>query len=257
MLFLAAITGVSLIPRASGPIPERLSRFAQSLFGLHPWTLPTLLFLIGLVFLVAKRPRLTRRLGGLFLVWLTLLFAEHIHLGDVAIGREMALGLEGHGGGAVGGLVVNVWRRLLGPPGPWVGISVTAMTAFFLLSGIGPLRALEWLATSFLRAVAAVGRAMPGVTRIVAGALGALATLVGNVVAGLVAAIAALLGRLRATLAGWRAASPPVKRRTTAAFKAAAAAREVVLASGPEAPYVTASPEPLLPVAVSPSPASA
>ncbi|MDR5683907.1 MAG: DNA translocase FtsK [Armatimonadota bacterium] len=179
-LAAALVAAASLIPGAGGVIPRYLASWQRWLFGLHAWAVPVLLALAGLVLLVVERPRLTKRLAGLLVLLLTVLLAEHLPLEP---GREMAQGASGHGGGSVGGAQAWLWRRLLGDPGPAVGVALGAVAAFFLVTRLSPLRVIEAVALGVLRAAAAIWRSVPGVARTIGRAAAAAWTwIVGAVV---------------------------------------------------------------------------
>lgn len=161
-LAAALVCAVSLIPGVGGVIPPYLAAWQRGLFGVHAWAAPALLVVVGLVLLVVERPRVTRRLAGLLALLFAVLLLEHVPLNA---GREIAQGLGGHGGGVVGGAQAWLWRRLLGDAGPIVGLGATGLAAFFLITGLSPVRLLEATARGVLRAVGEVWRRLPAAGR--------------------------------------------------------------------------------------------
>lgn len=150
----AVVAAASLLPGAGGWVPRHVRTVERYLFGNHAWLAPSLLLLASLVLLAVERPRLTRRLVGLWLLVCSMLVAEHARTA-----ADWPRALAGEGGGVLGGAQVWVWARLLGPWGPWVGMALTAALGLVLAFRASVLALLEVGARAVVRAGIRCGRA--------------------------------------------------------------------------------------------------
>lgn len=133
LVLVAIVLGLAFLPGATG-IPLTLARWQRLVLGTAAPTLPAYVLVAGLILMAAgERARLSRRIVGFLMGSATALLALHA----LAAGADLlGAGLEGRGGGAVGGGLTWVLARGLGRDGMWAAIGVLAVLSLSLLTGV-------------------------------------------------------------------------------------------------------------------------
>jgi S-DNA-T family DNA segregation ATPase FtsK/SpoIIIE len=130
---MGLLLALSFLPGATG-VPLALAGWQRRLLGAAAPALPAYVFLAGLVLVAAgERARFTRRIGGILLASLTALAIAHA---QVVTADPLDAGLEGRGGGLVGGIVVAGTLRVLGTTGLWVALGVLGAVSIGLIGGL-------------------------------------------------------------------------------------------------------------------------
>lgn len=129
----AIVLGLAYLPGATG-VPMLLARWQRLLFGAAAPALPAYVLFAGLILMAAgERARLSRRIVGFLMTSATALLALHAWTGGADL---LAVGLEGRGGGVLGGGLTWLLGRALGRNGMWVAIGVLTVTSLCLLTGV-------------------------------------------------------------------------------------------------------------------------
>jgi len=133
LVLVAIVLGLAYLPGATG-IPLLLARWQRLLLGTAAPALPSYVLVAGLILMAAgERARLSRRIVGFLMASATALLALHAWTGGADL---LGAGLEGRGGGVVGGGLTWVLARGLGRNGMWVAIGVLTVTSLCLLTGV-------------------------------------------------------------------------------------------------------------------------
>lgn len=186
LIAAALLIGISIVPAQQARFPGEVASHLRQAVGEGRPLLPFLCLLIGLIFFVRESFRLSARVSGILVGYLTGLVVLHLRSPS---GRAFAAAARGVGGGYVGAVAASALRRWVGEPGAWVAVGVAVVGAALLISG----RSL----TQVLRAIALAGHRLG--PPLGAWALRAAAS------AGQAAWDA--LGRTTRALAGWARAS--------------------------------------------------
>jgi len=140
------LIGISIVPAQQARFPGEVASLLRRAIGEGRPLLPFLCLLIGLIFFVRESFRLSARVSGILIGYLTGLVVLHLRY---PFGRAFPVAARGAGGGYVGAVVASALRRWVGEPGAWVAVGVAAVAAALLISG----RSL----TQVLRAIALAG----------------------------------------------------------------------------------------------------
>ncbi len=156
LIALAVLSAVSLVPHQTAAAPRWIvARLGQG-FGAGVVCVPVFLGLLGLVFFVRRRLRLSARLTGVLLGYIVALIALHLRY---PAGEEWTAAVGRKGGGYVGAALEVLLRRALGEPGLWTATLLGAGLALMLISGTSftdVFRAL-WQVLAALRAWVVAG----------------------------------------------------------------------------------------------------
>lgn len=161
LVLVALVLGLAFLPGATG-FPLALARWQRLLLGTAAPTIPAYVLVAGLILMAAgERARLSRRIVGFLMGSATALLALHAWVAGADL---LGAGLEGRGGGAVGGGLTWVLARALGQNGMWAAIGLLAVVSLSLLTGVtlasagaglrAAARGVILLAAGFLRLAA-------------------------------------------------------------------------------------------------------
>jgi len=192
LVLAALVLGLAFLPGATG-FPLALARWQRLLLGTAAPTIPAYVLVAGLILMAAgERARLSRRIVGFLMGSATALLALHAWVAGADL---LGAGLEGRGGGAVGGGLTWVLARALGQNGMWAAIGLLAVVSLSLLTGVTLASA-----GAGLRAAARGGILLAaGLLRLAARLAAGLVRLLAAGVHGFWAAIQARLDRRRLT----------------------------------------------------------
>lgn len=167
LVLFAIVLGLAFLPGATG-IPMTLARWQRFLLGAAAPALPAYVLVAGLILMAAgERARFSRRIMGFLMGSVTALLVLHAR----AVGPDLlGAGLEGRGGGAIGGSLTWALAHGLGRNGMWAAIGVLAVLSLSLLLGVtltsagAGLRAIArggiLLAAALLRLAARLARVL-------------------------------------------------------------------------------------------------
>lgn len=142
LLFAAGlyITAVGwAAPSASiGAVGQFMVRVLQGLTGQGKFLVPLFFGLWGLRLIIGRQGRdLNTRLLGTLLFILALLSGLHQpYLTGRGFKEVLAVGLEGSGGGLIGGLLSIILGAIFGRIGTWIILSAISLIAFLLFTGV-------------------------------------------------------------------------------------------------------------------------
>ena len=133
LVLVALVLGLAFLPGATG-IPLTLARWQRLLLGTAAPALPAYVLVAGLILMAAgERARFSRRIVGFLVGSATALLALHAWTAGANL---LGAGLEGRGGGVVGGGLTWVLDRGLGRDGMWAAVGVLAVLSLSLLTGV-------------------------------------------------------------------------------------------------------------------------
>jgi DNA segregation ATPase FtsK/SpoIIIE-like protein len=156
LIALAVLSAVSLVPHQTAAAPRWIAARLGQGFGAGVVCVPVFLGLLGLIFSVRRRLRLSARLTGVLLGYIVTLIALHLRY---PAGEEWTAAVGRKGGGYVGAALEVLLRRALGEPGLWTATLLGAGLALMLISGTSftdVFRAL-WQVLAALRAWVVAG----------------------------------------------------------------------------------------------------
>jgi DNA segregation ATPase FtsK/SpoIIIE, S-DNA-T family len=142
LIALAFLFGVSLVPHQTAAIPRLLAvRLGQG-FGAGVDVVPFLCLLLGVIFFVRERLRLSARVWGMVVGFLAILLCLHLRY---PAGHEFLAASGRKGGGYVGALLASALRRSVGEPGLWVIALLALGSSGLLLAEVSLTAALRAL----------------------------------------------------------------------------------------------------------------
>jgi len=142
LITLALLFGVSLVPHQTAAIPRLLASRLHQGFGAGVDVVPFLCLLLGMIFFVRERLRLSARVWGIVVAYVAILLCLHLRYPP---GHEFLAASGGKGGGYVGALLASGLRRSVGEPGLWVAAFLLIAGSLLLLSEVSLTAALRFL----------------------------------------------------------------------------------------------------------------
>jgi len=132
LIALGLLIGLSLVPQQTAAPPQYLAKHLGQLFGAGTAIVPGLCLLVGLAFFVHERFRLSGRISGILVGYLSGLVLLHLRY---PAGREFLAASGRKGGGFAGAGLAVALRWAIGEPGLWTVALLGAATSVLLLSG--------------------------------------------------------------------------------------------------------------------------
>jgi hypothetical protein len=227
LIALGLLIGLSLLPQQTALAPGYLAKRLSQGFGEGVAALPALCLLVGLILFVGERFRLSARVYGLLLAYLTSLVVLHLRY---PAGREFTAAFGRKGGGYLGALLEVALRRAVGEPGLWTASFLGAAGSVLLVFGLSLTDVLRGALVAGRQVAGALGTAVGwGGARVASAVLwgvGAAGRAASRGAAGSAGAIRAVVRLVGATLT----------RARPRTFSARAAGSELIPPSGGSLP---------------------
>lgn len=138
LIVLAIILGIGLFSNLAGIVGTGLKVIFMFLTGKGAYLFPFLFIGWGAALIHSKRLKVTPRLVGLIILYITLL--AFLHVLEVPDGNKIDVAskaaVHGLGGGIFGGLIAYFLRCVLGPAGTYVVLSAAGLVGFLLVFDI-------------------------------------------------------------------------------------------------------------------------
>lgn len=138
MIVLAIILGIGLFSNLAGIVGTGLKMLFMFLTGKGAYLFPFLFIGWGAALIHSKRLKVTPRLVGLIILYITLL--AFLHVLEVSAVNQFDVAckaaINGLGGGILGGLLAYFLRTVLGPAGTYVVLTAAALIGFLLVFDI-------------------------------------------------------------------------------------------------------------------------